>query len=126
MSQISSSIITPELRASIGRQSPARPLEVLSASDIRRYVDATGDTNRLWLDDQFARAAGYRGRLLPPNLVDRARLSRRATFHPELNRRHRRPRGPRRIRHLYYPGRTSFESRRANRLAPAPYACGFP
>ncbi len=69
MSQINSSVITPELRASIGRQSPARPLEVLSASDVRRYVDATGDENRLWLDDQFARAAGYRGQLLPPTLV---------------------------------------------------------
>jgi acyl dehydratase len=69
VSQINSSIITPELRAWIGRQSPARPLEVLSASDIRRYVDATGDANPLWFDDGFARAAGYRGRLLPPILV---------------------------------------------------------
>jgi acyl dehydratase len=69
VSQTISSIITPELRASIGRQSPARPLEVLSVSDVRRYVDATGDANRLWLDDEFARRAGYRGRLLPPTLV---------------------------------------------------------
>ncbi|HEX2241844.1 MAG TPA: MaoC family dehydratase N-terminal domain-containing protein, partial [Gammaproteobacteria bacterium] len=69
MSQANSSIITPELRAAIGRQSPARPLEVLSASDVRRYIDATGDSNRLWLDDEFARAAGYRARLLPPTLV---------------------------------------------------------
>ena len=69
MSQINSSIITPELRAWIGQQSPARPLEVLGASDVRRYIDATGDANRLWLDDEFARTAGYRGRLLPPTLV---------------------------------------------------------
>jgi hypothetical protein len=69
VSQNSPSIITPELRTAIGRQSLARPLEVLSASDVRRYVDATGDANRLWLDDEFARAAGYRGRLLPPTLV---------------------------------------------------------
>ena len=69
MSQENSLIITPELHAWIGRQSPARPLEVLGASDVRRYSDATGDVNRLWLDDQFARAAGYRGRLLPPTLV---------------------------------------------------------
>ena len=69
MSQINSAIITPELRVWIGRQSPARPLEVLSASDVRRYIDATGDVNRLWLDDEFARAAGYRARLLPPTLV---------------------------------------------------------
>jgi acyl dehydratase len=69
VSRNSPSIITPELRTAIGRQSQARPLEVLSASDVRRYVDATGDANRLWLDDEFARAAGYRGRLLPPTLV---------------------------------------------------------
>jgi acyl dehydratase len=69
VSQVSCFIITPELRAAIGRQSPARLLEVLSASDVRRYVDATGDANRLWLDDEFARTAGYRARLLPPTLV---------------------------------------------------------
>ena len=63
------SIITPELRGWIGRQSPSRALEILSASDVRRYVDATGDANPLWLDDEFARRAGYRGRLLPPTLV---------------------------------------------------------
>jgi acyl dehydratase len=69
MSETNPSIITPELRAWIGRQSPARRLEVLSASDVRRYVDATGDANALWLDDEFARRAGYQGRLLPPTLV---------------------------------------------------------
>jgi acyl dehydratase len=36
---------------------------------VRRYVDATGDANPLWLDDDFARAAGHRGRILPPTLV---------------------------------------------------------
>ena len=69
MNETNPSIITKELRAWIGRQSPCRPLEILSASDIRRYVDATGDENPLWLDDAFARTAGYRGRLLPPTLV---------------------------------------------------------
>ena len=63
------SIITPELRAWIGRQTPLRQLEIISAADVRRYVDATGDANPLWLDDDFARSAGYRGRLLPPTLV---------------------------------------------------------
>jgi acyl dehydratase len=63
------SIITPELRSWIGRKSALANLEIMSASDVRRYVDATGDANPLWLDDEFARAAGYRGRLLPPTLV---------------------------------------------------------
>jgi len=62
-------IITPELRGWIGRKTPLRQLEMISAADVRRYVDATGDANPLWLDDDFARTAGYQGRLLPPTLV---------------------------------------------------------
>lgn len=63
------SLITAELRAWIGRTTPLRQVEIISAADVRRYVDATGDTNPLWLDDDFARSAGYRSRLLPPTLV---------------------------------------------------------
>jgi acyl dehydratase len=44
-------------------------LEVISTADVRRYVDATGDSNPLWLDDDYARNAGYRSRILPPTLV---------------------------------------------------------
>jgi acyl dehydratase len=62
-------IITPALLEWIGRKTPLRHLEIISAADVRRYVDATGDANPLWLDDDFARAAGYRARLLPPTLV---------------------------------------------------------
>jgi acyl dehydratase len=62
-------IITPELRNWIGHEGPITRLEIMSASDVRRYVDATGDTNPLWLDDDFARSAGYQNRLLPPTLV---------------------------------------------------------
>ncbi|MBI2357674.1 MAG: MaoC family dehydratase N-terminal domain-containing protein [Deltaproteobacteria bacterium] len=69
MSANEKSVITEELRAWIGRTSPVQPLELLSASDVRRYVDATGDANPLWLDDDFARSLGHRGRLLPPLLV---------------------------------------------------------
>ena len=69
MTDAAESIITPELRSWIGRKSPLANLEIMSASDVRRYVDATGDANPLWLDDEFARAAGYRSRLLPPTLV---------------------------------------------------------
>jgi uncharacterized protein len=63
------SMITEGLRNWIGRKSPLVHLETMSASDVRRYVDATGDANPLWLDDEFARSAGYRSRLLPPTLV---------------------------------------------------------
>src|SRR5688572_5417866 len=66
---MSKTIVTPELRAWIGKKTLRRQLETISAADVRRYVDATGDANPLWLDDDFARAAGYRGRLLLPTLV---------------------------------------------------------
>lgn len=62
-------IITSKLREWIGRKTPVRPLEIIGAADVRRYVDATGDANPLWLDDDVARSAGYRGRILPPTLV---------------------------------------------------------
>ena len=69
MNESPETIISDELRRCIGTKGPVRALETLSASDVRRYVDATGDANPLWLDDDFARSAGYRGRLLPPILV---------------------------------------------------------
>ena len=62
-------LITEALRAWIGRETPLRRLESVTASDIRRYVDATEDANPLWLDDEFARSKGYRRRLLPPIMV---------------------------------------------------------
>jgi acyl dehydratase len=69
MTDSAEAIITPELRGWIGRKTQLRDLEVISAADVRRYVDATGDNNPLWLDDDYARNAGYRGRILPPTLV---------------------------------------------------------
>jgi acyl dehydratase len=69
MSDFAATIITPELRSWIGRKTPLRELEIINPSDVRRYVDATGDANPLWLDDNYARGAGYRGRILPPTLV---------------------------------------------------------
>jgi len=66
---MSDAIITAELRAWIGRATPLRSLEIISAADVRRYVDATGDANPLWLDDYYARNAGYQSRILPPTLV---------------------------------------------------------
>jgi acyl dehydratase len=70
-------LITDELRSWIGRSSPRLPLpEAVSASDIRRYADATDDRNPLWLDDDAARAVGYKGRVVPPMLV--LELTRRA------------------------------------------------
>jgi acyl dehydratase len=69
MTDSAEAIIRPELRGWIGRGTPLCNLEIINASDVRRYVDATGDANPLWLDDDYARSAGYRGRILPPTLV---------------------------------------------------------
>jgi acyl dehydratase len=63
------SLLTEELKSWIGRSGPEEALVLITSSDIRRYIDATGDANPLWLDDQFARSLGYRSRLLPPTLV---------------------------------------------------------
>jgi acyl dehydratase len=76
MADDADAVLTAEVRAWIGRSSDTRDFpEPISASDVRRYLDATGDRNPLWLDDEYARAAGYRGRLVPPLFV--AALTRR-------------------------------------------------
>jgi acyl dehydratase len=62
-------LITAEMRGWIGRQTELAPLLVMTASDVRRYMDATGDRNPLWHDDGYAKAAGYKGCILPPMLV---------------------------------------------------------
>ena len=68
------SLITDEMRACIGRTSPVRSMpEEIASSDIRRYVEAIGETNPLWTDDEFARSLGYKGRRVPPLLVTQFR-----------------------------------------------------
>ncbi|HZT07984.1 MAG TPA: MaoC family dehydratase N-terminal domain-containing protein [Chloroflexota bacterium] len=63
-------LVTDQMRACIGKTSPVMELpEEISASDVRRYVEATGDRNPLWMDDAYARAAGFRGRRVPPILI---------------------------------------------------------
>ena len=63
-------VITDELRAWCGRTLGPIPLpERISASDLRRYVNATGDRNPLWLDDDFARSVGYKSRVIPPAMI---------------------------------------------------------
>jgi acyl dehydratase len=63
-------LITDEVRSWIGRTTELLTLpEDISASDIRRYTDATGDENPLWMDDEAARRAGYKARIVPPMMV---------------------------------------------------------
>lgn len=70
MSPRAEDILTGELRSWIGRSSGVMPLpEEISASDVRRYAEATGDRNPLWLDERFARDHGHPGRVVPPAFV---------------------------------------------------------
>lgn len=63
-------VLNDEVLAWIGRATDLMPLpEEISASDVRRYIEATGDRNPLWLDDEAARSAGYRDRVVPPVLL---------------------------------------------------------
>lgn len=67
-------LITDDMRACIGKKSPIWSLpEEISASDVRRYIEATGDRNPLWTDDECARSVGYRARRVPPLLIQQMR-----------------------------------------------------
>lgn len=64
------SIITDEMRAWIGREAgPIELPEAISPSDVRRFIDATGDHSPLWEDPAVARDAGYPQCPVPPMLV---------------------------------------------------------
>ena len=64
-----SDLIGTEMRSWLGRKTPLSPLLIMTVSDVRRYMDATGDRNPLWHDDDYAKAEGYQGRILPPTLI---------------------------------------------------------
>lgn len=64
------SLVTDEMRACIGNTSAICYLpEEISASDVRRYIEATGDKNPLWTDAAFARSVGYQGPRVPPIFI---------------------------------------------------------
>ena len=70
-------LVSDELKTWCGRTIGPIPLpEPISASDLRRYINATGDRNPLWMDDDCARSAGYRSRIVPPAMI--AELYRRS------------------------------------------------
>ncbi|MGH2372905.1 MAG: FAS1-like dehydratase domain-containing protein [bacterium] len=59
-----------ELRAWIGRESePVETPGAIEWSDVRRYMNATGDCNPLWGAADFADNAGRVGTLAPPAMI---------------------------------------------------------
>jgi len=62
-------LLTDEIRALIGREVSFTAPEELGRAAIRYFAIAIGDENPLYVDDQYARAAGYPSVIAPPTLV---------------------------------------------------------
>jgi acyl dehydratase len=58
-------IVTEEMRRLIGVETPAYTVEV-EAGDLRRFVEATGETDPRFTEEGRAREGGRTGRILPP------------------------------------------------------------
>jgi acyl dehydratase len=61
-------IAVEELQKKIGTEAKPVTLEIEKGL-IRRYVEAVGDTNRLWQDEDYARSTRYGGSIAPPWLL---------------------------------------------------------
>jgi acyl dehydratase len=61
--------LTEELRGWIGREVSYGALEELGRASIRYFALAIGDHNPLYVDDDYARRAGYPSIIAPPTLV---------------------------------------------------------
>lgn len=59
------SLITDEIRAWIGRETPAWTIEV-TALDVKRFAVATDDPNPLYYDEELAKQSRYGGLIAPP------------------------------------------------------------
>jgi acyl dehydratase len=61
--------LTEELKSWIGREAHYPAREELGRASIRYFALAMGDDNPLYVDDAYARQAGYPSVLAPPTLV---------------------------------------------------------
>jgi len=62
-------LITPEIKAMLGKEEYFPGKEVVDRSSIRRYAQAISDLNPLYLDDEFARQSKYGGIVAPPTYI---------------------------------------------------------
>ena len=62
-------LLTDELKAWIGREAHYPAREELGRASIRYFALAMGDDNPLYVDDEYAMAAGHPSVIAPPTLV---------------------------------------------------------
>jgi acyl dehydratase len=62
-------LLTDELRGWIGREVSYAAREEIGRASIRYFALAIGDDNPLYIDDAYARAAGYPSIIAPPTFV---------------------------------------------------------
>ena len=62
-------LLTDELKGWVGREVHYPAREEFGRASIRYFALALGDTNPLYSDDEYARAAGYPSVIAPPTLV---------------------------------------------------------
>ena len=65
-------------RATAGDEAPGEATVEVTADKIRQYVDTEDDTNRLYVDEEFARKHGFDGMAVPISMVCRVAPNRRA------------------------------------------------
>lgn len=61
-------VITEEMRKAVGSLMNIC-ITKIERSKINMFVQATGDANPLWLDEEYARKTGYRGTVVPPGYL---------------------------------------------------------
>ena len=62
-------MLTEALRGLVGRRATYAAPDALGSPAIRYFASAVGDHNRLYTDEEYARAHGYAGVVAPPTLV---------------------------------------------------------
>ena len=62
-------LITPEIKAMLGKEEYFPGIEVVDRSSIRRYAQAISDSNPLYLDDEYAKQSKYGGIVAPPTYI---------------------------------------------------------
>jgi acyl dehydratase len=65
---VEESLITDKMRSKIGVESKPEVYEVTKEM-IQRFIQATGDSNPLWQDKEYAKKSKYGGIIAPPTII---------------------------------------------------------